>query len=208
MTQSEIREEKESSRAHLLRAAAELMTERRSIEVSLSDIAQRAQLNSALVKYYFGNKDGLLLTLMQEVLSAGVEQLNGLLAMDLPILDKIRIHVNAITATYFRYPFINRLIHVNMAKPDAVTKVAKSITRPLADAHRSLLEDGVAQGVLKPVDPMMFHLILMGACDQLFFGQNVLRHAFDVEEIDEELRRNYTRTLLDILLHGIVVTND
>ena len=48
----------------LLVAASELMIERSSIEVSLSDIAQKSGVNAALVKYHFGNKDGLLLALL------------------------------------------------------------------------------------------------------------------------------------------------
>ena len=39
-------------------AASELMIERSSIDVSLSDIAQKSGVNAALVKYHFGNKDG------------------------------------------------------------------------------------------------------------------------------------------------------
>ncbi len=48
----------------LLEAASELMIGRSSIEVSLSDIAQKSGVNAALVKYHFGNKDGLLLALL------------------------------------------------------------------------------------------------------------------------------------------------
>ena len=48
----------------LLVAASELMIGRSSIEVSLSDIAQKSGVNAALVKYHFGNKDGLLLALL------------------------------------------------------------------------------------------------------------------------------------------------
>ncbi|WP_256849209.1 TetR/AcrR family transcriptional regulator, partial [Pantoea sp. Ft+CA_17] len=48
----------------LLLAASELMIESNSIEVSLSEIAQRSGVNAALVKYHFGNKDGLLLALL------------------------------------------------------------------------------------------------------------------------------------------------
>ena len=54
---------KNTTAEKLLVAASELMIERSSIEVSLSDIAQKSGVNAALVKYHFGNKDGLLLAL-------------------------------------------------------------------------------------------------------------------------------------------------
>jgi AcrR family transcriptional regulator len=50
--------------AKLLVAAGDLMIERNTTDVSLSEIAQKSGVNAALVKYHFGNKDGLLLALL------------------------------------------------------------------------------------------------------------------------------------------------
>ena len=47
---------KNTTAEKLLVAASGLMIERSSIEVSLSDIAQKSGVNAALVKYHFGNK--------------------------------------------------------------------------------------------------------------------------------------------------------
>jgi len=64
----------------LVVAASELMIERSSIEVSLSDIAQKSGVNAALVKYHFGNKDGLLLALLARDAAIEVTHLEYLLA--------------------------------------------------------------------------------------------------------------------------------
>jgi AcrR family transcriptional regulator len=48
------------------------MIQRSSIDISLSDIAQKSGANAALVKYHFGNKDGLLLALLARALGPGV----------------------------------------------------------------------------------------------------------------------------------------
>ena len=71
---------KNSTAEKLLVAASELMIERSSIEVSLSDIAQKSGVNAALVKYHFGNKDGLLLALLARDAATEMSQLEYLLA--------------------------------------------------------------------------------------------------------------------------------
>ena len=53
------------ARAHLLDTASAIMRERDTVDVSLSELSRRAGLNSALVKYYFGNKAGLLKALLE-----------------------------------------------------------------------------------------------------------------------------------------------
>ena len=196
--------EKSSSRTILLKAAADLMIERGTIDVSLNEIAQRSQLNSALVKYYFGSKNGLMLALVEEVLGAGLEQMRGLLDMDLSAIDKLKLHVKGVITVYFRYPFVNRLIHSMLMEKELAVRVSETISKPLAETQRRLLQEGVDSGQFKPIDPMIFYFIIMGACDQLFFGQHVLSHAFGIDKIDEELRRSYTDTLLDLVLGGIL----
>ena len=71
---------KNSTAEKLLVAASELMIERASIEVSLSDIALKSGVNAALVKYHFGNKDGLLLALLARDAATEMSQLEYLIS--------------------------------------------------------------------------------------------------------------------------------
>ena len=71
---------KNTTAEKLLVAASELMIERASIEVSLSDIAQKSGVNAALVKYHFGNKDGLLLALLARDAATEMSQLEYLIS--------------------------------------------------------------------------------------------------------------------------------
>ena len=52
--------ENEARRTQMLRAAAELISERGFGETRIADVAKRAQVSSALVIYYFGTRDRLL----------------------------------------------------------------------------------------------------------------------------------------------------
>jgi TetR/AcrR family transcriptional regulator len=198
--------EKASSRDQLLIAASALMIERGAIDISLSELAKRSGLNSALVKYYFGDKQGLLLALVEYVLGTAIGQMEELLTMDLSPVEKLKMHVKGIITVYFRYPYINRLIHYMFEDPEAGQKVGETISRPLASVQRKLVEQGIEAGLFKPIDPMLFYFIVLGACDHLFFGQLVLRTVFGIEKVDDELRRSYTNTLLDLVLTGMLAS--
>ena len=50
----------EARRNQMLRAAAELICERGFGETRIADVAKRAEASSALVIYYFGTRDRLL----------------------------------------------------------------------------------------------------------------------------------------------------
>src|SRR5712675_1824541 len=80
----------------LLVAASELMIGRSSIEVSLSDIAQKSGVNAALVKYHFGNKDGLLLALLARDAATEVANVEYLLAQPIAPTAKLKLHIAGI----------------------------------------------------------------------------------------------------------------
>src|SRR5258707_10953958 len=86
-----IRGGKNTTAEKLLVAASELMIERSSIDVSLSDIAQKSGVNAALVKYHFGNKDGLLLALLARDAATEVANLEYLLAQPITPTAKLKL---------------------------------------------------------------------------------------------------------------------
>src|SRR5438093_5649599 len=61
------------SRARLIQAATELFILRGYRDVSIREIADRARTNSALISYYFGDKEGLFM----EVFKVVAEPLNS-----------------------------------------------------------------------------------------------------------------------------------
>lgn len=199
-----------STREQLLNAAAELMTERRSTDVSLSDIAAKSGLNSALVKYYFGNKSGLMLALLRKAMGPGMEQLRHLPDMDLSPLQKLRVHISGMVKTYFHDPYINRLMHQLLAE-DPLTFgpiIAEEFSKPVAEAQRKILEEGARSGLFRPVDPLLFYFHVVGACDQLFFGRYQLEDVFGVDHISDELRQAFVEHLFSVVTSGILVRSE
>jgi AcrR family transcriptional regulator len=200
---------KNSAAEKLLAAASELMIARNSIEVSLSDLAQRSGVNAALVKYHFGNKEGLLLALLARTAEAQFSGLEYLLAQPITATAKLRLHVAGIVNAYYRFPYLNRLIHVllHASSEEAAEAVSQFFVKPLLDFQSRLLEEGVAAGEFKPVDPVFFYIHLIGACDHLFHGRHTMARAIGVGEVTDEVRRRYIEHMADILLGGLLTRN-
>lgn len=190
----------------LLVAASDLMIARSSIEISLSDIAQKSGANAALVKYHFGNKDGLLLALLARDAATEVTNLEFLLAQPIAPTAKLKLHINGIIRAYYRFPYMNRLIHylLHESSPEAADEVSKFFVAPLLDFHRRLLDEGVAKGEFRAVDPVLFYTSLIGACDHLFFGRHAMSRAIGVGPVTDDVCRQYIAHMEALICGGIL----
>jgi AcrR family transcriptional regulator len=197
---------KSSTAEKLLVAASELMIERSSIEVSLSDIAQKSGVNAALVKYHFGNKDGLLLALLARDAATEVANLEYLLAQPIPPTAKLKLHIAGIIRAYHQSPYMNRLIHylLHESSAEAADEVSKFFVAPLLDFHRRLLAEGIKRGEFRNVDPVLFYTSLIGACDHLFFGRHALSRASGVGPVTDAVCRQYIRHMEALICGGML----
>ncbi|MBR0965285.1 TetR family transcriptional regulator [Bradyrhizobium diazoefficiens] len=197
---------KNSTAEKLLVAASELMIERSSIEISLSDIAQKSGANAALVKYHFGNKDGLLLALLERDAGTELSNLEYLLAQPITPTAKLKLHIVGIIRAYYRFPYMNRLIHylLHETNEGSADEVSKFFVAPLLDFHRRLLAEGISRGEFRQTDPVLFYTSLIGACDHLFFGRHAMSRATGVGPVTDEVCRQYIKHMETLICGGIL----
>ncbi len=197
---------KNATAEKLLDAASELMIERSSIEVSLSDIAQKSGANAALVKYHFGNKDGLLLALLARDAATEMSNLEYLLAQPITPTEKLKLHIAGVIRAYHRFPYMNRLIHflLHESSQEAADEVSKFFVAPLLDFHRRLLAQGMKAGEFRDIDPVLFYTSLIGACDHLFFGRHAMSRAAGIGPVTDDVCRDYIRHMEALICGGMV----
>ncbi|MAS42563.1 MAG: TetR family transcriptional regulator [Rhodobacteraceae bacterium] len=199
--------ERLSTRDSLLAAASALMRSRDTLSVSISDIAAEAGVNSALVKYYFGNKNGLMLALLERDLSLSITQLRDLVAMDMRPAAKMRYHLSGLIRIYFRFPYLQRLLISIMRdeSEEVGRQIAETYLSPIAQAYETMIAEGVAAGEFRPTDSRFFYFTAIGACDQIFSARFVLKYVHGIDEIDDALRRVYVEQTVGLIMDGLSV---
>jgi AcrR family transcriptional regulator len=195
------------ARAHLLDTASAIMREGDVIDISLSELSLRSGLNSALVKYYFGNKAGLLKALLDRDWQAIVTSVDALVQKgDWGPEAKLRRHISKVVDTFYQVPYLNRLTMRLVRESDdaEARRIADSYLSPMYRAYDLLIDEGVKAGVFRPVDPQLFYFTVTGAVDRFFSARLVLKHCFDQDTLTEELRDRYRQHTVDIIMAGIL----
>lgn len=194
------------ARALLLDTASAIMREGDIVDISLSELSLRSGLNSALVKYYFGNKAGLMKALLDRDMVDIVRAVDALMGKDLDPVDRLRRHIGAVVDTYFKTPYLNRLLMrlVRESDPEEAHRIGQTYLAPLGKAYEKLIRDGVERGVFRDIDPQLFYFTLTGAADRFFSARLVLRHCFDQDSLTEELRDRYRAHCIDFVMAGVL----
>lgn len=191
----------------LIEAASQIMREGETIDLSLSELSLRAGLNSALVKYYFGNKNGLMLALLDRDMGNIVQSLGALIAKDFPPADKLRIHIGAAIDTYYAFPYLNRLLMrmVRDSGPAEAARIAALYLKPISKAYDTLITEGVKAGKFRKTDPQFFYFTVTGAADLFYSSRLVLQHCYNQDGFDGNMRDAYREHTIDLIMRGLLV---
>jgi AcrR family transcriptional regulator len=157
------------TRAALLDAATELFAARGFDGVSTAQIARRAGVTKALVNYHFGGKRPLYLAILGSTFAELAERVERLAAAPRPAPEQLRDFVALVgeLATSGRPHFPAMMLREVLAGGSHLApEVLASLLRVLGGVRR-IVERGVRDRTLRPVDPLFTHLSLVGSL--LFF---------------------------------------
>lgn len=198
-------DDRAAARERLLDAAHELMCERGTIDVPVNEIAIRTGLNVALINYYFGGKDGLLLHLAMRHRAGYAAALESLLKAAYTAEQKLTLHIRGIVRAFRRVPYLQRLLHkiLRDSSEEEARACGAAMIHPLGAFYKQIVAQSEADGSLRAVDPVHLYITIVGACDFLYSGSASLSYGFGLKTVDDALSESYASHLVSIVMTGL-----
>ena len=168
----------QDARDKLLAAGTELFAAKGFAGVSIRELATAAGVNSALISYHYGGKEGLYEAVLTAQYSRVLEKFEAIAAADVSVEEKIRLYADAIRRNHTEeQPFMARLIQGELTSPTAcMENVVRKYTSRIARLVGGILREGIQQGTFRQdIDPMFAALSMAGMFNFFFILREVTK---------------------------------
>jgi AcrR family transcriptional regulator len=151
----------EESRASILQAAAKEFAELGIAGARTDAIAREAQVNKALLYYYFKDKETLYGAVLDDAFSGMKARVFRVLDSDLPPREKILAYVGSyfdFIASNQIYPKLmqREMMRAREGQSEHIDRLVKTYFQPIYRKVGELLHKGIADGEFRKVDPAHF----------------------------------------------------
>ncbi|MBP2666830.1 MAG: Bacterial regulatory protein, tetR family [Firmicutes bacterium] len=168
----------QDAKEKLLAAGTRLFAEKGFAGVSIRELATAAGVNSALISYHFGGKEGLY----EAVITAQYERLiikfEAIAASTSSVEEKIRMYADVIRRNHTEdQPLMARLVQGELSSPTAcMEKVLRKYTFRIAQIVSDVLRQGIQSGNFRQdVDPVLAALSLAGMLNFYFILREITK---------------------------------
>ncbi len=172
----------EETRTAILQAAVREFAREGVAGARTDAIARAAKVNKALLYYYYRDKDALYGAALDHVFNERNAFLMRVLAEDIPPGEKIVRYVGAFFDYLAEHPSHREIVQREMVARGAhMQRAAKLYMKPIYEELVKVLNQGIAAGIFRPIDPLQF-IPSMVAVIVHYFGSASLVKAMTQED--------------------------
>lgn len=191
------------ARAKIAAAAEELFAARGFDGAAIRDIARKAGVNGAMIHYYFGNKEGLYLALLEAAASRVRALLIETTGGSGSTKERLARFVDAYAEYILSQPNIARILYREMLTgAKHIKKIAQQYAAANYTMLRTMISDGVKSGELRAIDDELAPISLMGMVVIFQFLRPIISVALGKTEYDERFVRRVAGHTIDLFLNG------
>lgn len=192
-------------RDKVIAIARRLLEELPPAQISLSLIAREANVDPALIRYYFRDRTNLLLTVVQDMLARPARD-SGTAAVSFSddarttFADRIKaLHRFIRSAKHMQRLMIDELAE---AKSAEVRSAHRAINLRAIESYKKFADAGEGME-LRQVDPLFLYLTAVGIFDFFVSAQPLIRAVTPPDTDLEKLSGDFEKFVLDLLLNGL-----
>ena len=193
------------AREALLAAAQEVMSEKGQAELTVREVARRAGVQAPLVNYYFGDRAGLLVAVLERMAGELGERAQEAVAPGTSPEEKIRRLIRNLAEVAGSERETLRLLfeRVIFADDEVTDHFVEKFARPNLQLVMSAIASGTQAGEFREIDPRFFGPNLMGAVLFFFIALPITRRVFGLNELTPELIGDFAEQTANLVLNGI-----
>ncbi len=161
---------------HIIDAAIELFSEKGFEGTSIRELAAKADVNLAMVNYYFGSKDKLFEAMVEHKVSfmrGRIEELEQ--DKTLNELDKMDRIVEGYVERFLSHPQFHKVLQQEMLVSQREEMHNRVIGIFSQNTHNitSIIEKGIRKKLFKKVDPQLTFATLIGTINQILMSRSL-----------------------------------
>lgn len=161
---------------HIINAAIELFARKGFEGTSVRDIAAGADVNLAMINYYFGSKEGLFQQLVDEKISFMREKIAELHAnKQLSELEKVDIIIESYVERFLTEPEFHRVLQQEMLFTNREILHEKAIESFIQNSKnfKEIIEQGIKKKIFKKVDAPLVFASIIGTLNQVLKSRKI-----------------------------------
>ena len=201
----------ENTETEILIAAKEIFQQKGMAGARMQEIADKAQINKALLHYYYRSKQLLFEAVFKSAFSLLAPQLNKVLNDDSDLFEKIRKFTESYISFVIKHPYLPNFVIQELNKnPEFVLKLQSEKHFPSIDKFKLQVSDAIKQGVIRPMEAEQLFINIISLNIFPFIGQPLLMALVNVDkESYSKIVENRKTEVAEFIINSIKIkTNE
>lgn len=178
-------------RSKILNAGIEMFAEKGFHQTRMSEIAMKARVADGTIYRYFVNKDDLLISCFEEIITVKLDEVKASLEKIPNKGDKLISFIDAHIKVFTENPSIAKFMILELRQsPEFYKKYPNfwPIKRYLAYLKK-LCEEAIEAGKIKPVNPSVLTIMLFGMMDYVLMEWALTDKIDSLDNIKNEIQK-------------------
>jgi len=169
---------------HIINHAVELFAEKGFEGTSIRDLAARADVNVAMINYYFGSKEKLFESMVEERASYTRGLLDEIVKnTSTTDIEKVDLIIDSYINKLFSNRKFHRVLHQEMMlnQRESLQEAIVDILYPNSLMIKGVIDAGMKKGFFKKVDAPLVIATLIGTINQVLLSKRMCNRLLNKE---------------------------